>query len=976
MKIRKSLSAKQLAAVLFCLLLLCVFLPLAPVFTPAEEAGKVVRVGWYESAFHQTDSYGRRSGYGYEYQQRVGTYTGWTYEYVEGSWSELFEKLVNGEIDLLSDVSYTEERAQNILYSSESMGAEDYHAFIAPDNTEIRPDDFSTFNGKRVGVNKNSIQEQMFIEWAESHNVYPEIVELTGKSPELIEMLFSGEIDVLITLDIYGSTSDMVPVCKTGSSNIYFGINKNRPDLKNDLDVAMNRILEENRYYNQQLAEKYEDGQGINDFLSVDEKNWLTEHGPIRVGYQTGYLPFSDLGQESETLTGALSDYLEIAKTTEKNAELDFVTVPFNSEEQGFKALAEDRIDALFPVYLSVFDGEQRGVSITDPFVVTTMHAAVRSSDRRGLSQDEEMNVAVPRENLNYRTFLMDKFPNWNLIPVTDVKEGAEQVAAGGADCILVSNYRIPVLDDLCKQYKLSTLSTGQDLKLSFAVRLEDDCLFSILNKVNHQIPDTVVNSALTSYSFTAERVTFADFLRDNLVYVLIAAAIIVIIILLLILHTVRAQRKASEGRSLIRKTERDRLTNLYNRDFFFVYANQMFRETPEKPRDAVVLNIERFHTVNTLNGREFGDAVLRALGNEAGLFALENEGIAGRFEGDRFDIYCAHRKNYNNVLGRFQTKMNTLFPNADIRLRMGVMPWQDGMEPEVMFDLARAACSTIRGKYNMPLMVYDEEMRRHEIFNERLKKDLSLAISEKQINVYYQPKFDIRSDTATLFSAEALIRWRHPELGVIMPGDFVPLLEQSGQVTELDHYVWAEAARQMASWKKQYGFWLPVSVNLSRVDIFDPDLMKVLDDIVIRYGVPRSSLKLEITESAYTENSDQLIQVIRELRMKGFEIEMDDFGSGYSSLNMLSSMPVDVLKMDREFIRNIEKEEKDVRLVELILNIGKNLKIPVIAEGVETEGQLRLLKQLGCPLVQGFYFSRPVPAAEFEKQFIQKVKA
>jgi EAL domain-containing protein (putative c-di-GMP-specific phosphodiesterase class I) len=188
-----------------------------------------------------------------------------------------------------------------------------------------------------------------------------------------------------------------------------------------------------------------------------------------------------------------------------------------------------------------------------------------------------------------------------------------------------------------------------------------------------------------------------------------------------------------------------------------------------------------------------------------------------------------------------------------------------------------------------------------------------------------------------------------------------------------LDNYVWEEAARQIAAWRDRYGVALPVSVNLSRVDVFDPSLIATLDDIVARNGLDRATLKLEVTESAYTENANQLIKVIDELRSKGYEIEMDDFGSGYSSLNMLSSMPVDILKMDIAFIRNIESSTKDLRLVELIVDIARYLNVPVIAEGVETENQLGLLKDVGCDIVQGYYFSRPLPAADFEQKVLAK---
>ena len=317
------------------LLILCMMIALhTQILLPAaaqEAVQKTVKVGWYESAFHRTDEFGRKSGYGYEYQQRIAIYSGWNYEYVEGSWSELFEKLVNGEIDLLSDVSYTPERAEKILYSAEAMGTEDYHLFISPTNTEIRPDDFSTLNGKLVGVNKNSIQEKLFIDWAKNHNVTPEITELTGKTPELLEMLARGEIDALVTLDTYATTADIISVCKIGSSDVLFGISKSRPDLKQDLDMAMNRIFEDNRNFNQQMTEKYHKAGSVNSFLTENEQNWVTEHGKIRVGYRDNDLPFCALSEDGKTLTGMLADYLAFAETCEKNAKLSFETLAFQT---------------------------------------------------------------------------------------------------------------------------------------------------------------------------------------------------------------------------------------------------------------------------------------------------------------------------------------------------------------------------------------------------------------------------------------------------------------------------------------------------------------------------------------------------------------------------------------------------------------------------------------------------------------------
>ncbi|MBR3017838.1 MAG: EAL domain-containing protein [Clostridia bacterium] len=955
-------------------LLLCFVLALAftlPGTARAEESRKVVRVGWYESAFHHTDEFGRKSGYGYEYQRRLSIYTGWTYEYVEGSWSQLLEKLIAGELDLLSDVSYTAERAEKILYSAEAMGSEGYHVFIAPENKEIRADDFSTLNEKKVGVNKNSIQEKLFVAWAESHNVTPEIVESTEKTPVLLEMLANGEFDALVTLDTYGNSADVIPVCKIGFAESFFGINKNRPDLKQDLDVAMNRLFEDNRDYNQQLTERFNKSSTVNSFLTSDEIEWISSRKVIRVGYRDNFLPFCDLDDESSQLTGALSDFLGFAEKSQRNAALHFETRAFPTTEAALQALANHEIDCVFPLSISAYDGEQRGVISTDPLVSSEIYAVVRTADHQGIERDREMTVALAIGNPSYETFVKDHFPNWNIVYYYDTESAFRDITSGKADCVLVSNYRLSRVNEQLAKHKLSALATGEVMYVSFGMNWEDDDLYSILNKVTRLSSDTMANSALTKYGFLDENVSLRDFLRANWAYFVAGAAVIAVIILLLALKNVKTKAKAEEGQQIISETERDPLTGLYNWNFFLVYANRLRRENPEKHRDAVIVNIDRFHSINALHGRDCGDQILKELGKAIQDIANEMGGIAGRSHADRFDIYCREGADWQAKLEHLQDHMSSRFDKVSIHLRMGVKPWSEGMEPELQFDKARIASHKLRGSFQSLAMVYDTAMEQQEERDQRLLNDLDHALEKHELEVYYQPKYKIQSEAPRLSSAEALVRWRHPELGMISPEDFIKLFEQSGQISILDNYVWEEAARQIAAWRDQYHFTLPVSVNLSRVDVFDPGLIDTLDSIIKRHGLKSSDLKLEVTESAYTENADQLIRVIGELRGKGYEIEMDDFGSGYSSLNMLSSLPLDVLKMDIDFIRNIERNEKDFRLVELIIDIARYLRVPVVAEGVETENQLKLLKDAGCDIVQGYYFSRPLPAEEFTEKIL-----
>ena len=422
-----------------------------------------------------------------------------------------------------------------------------------------------------------------------------------------------------------------------------------------------------------------------------------------------------------------------------------------------------------------------------------------------------------------------------------------------------------------------------------------------------------------------------------------------------------------SEGRQLISAAEHDSLTGLYSRNFFFEYAHRIYTYHPELHMDAVVLNIEQFHTVNDLHGREFGDEVLRVIGSEIRAFLRESEGIASRIEADRFDLYCIHQNDYASLLERFQKKVSEISPNISIHLRMGVKEWQKGIEPFLLFDRAQVACNKVRGDYQTPLMIYNEDMQKKELLNQQLLNDLRPAIEHHQFEVYYQPKYDIRCNPPRLCSCEALIRWNHTDLGMIPPFSFIPLFEGNGLINIVDSYVWAEAARQVEEWRRKYGITIPVSVNLSRSDVFDPTLVDRLVRLVKDHHLDPKQFKLEVTESAYTDNAQRLLDVIEQLRNLGFEVEMDDFGSGYSSLNMLSEMPIDVLKMDMKFIRNIETSPTDLRLVQLILDIARYLHVPVVAEGVETIGQLDLLRKSGCDLVQGYYFSPPVPPEEFE---------
>ena len=963
---RLNITFKRIISVV---MLLTVVLSFTFAVQAKENKPKVVRVGWFDSSYNSLDERGRRSGYSYEYQLKISAYNGWTYEYVEGSWSDLFQMLIDGEIDLMSDISYTEERSKLMLYPTLPMGTEEYYLFVAAGKSGIKNNDYSSLKGKKVGVNKDSYQEILYTNWAKENNIEAEQIEVTSTEDESLEMLESGELDAYVTVDSFMDPSRAVPMFKIGSSDYYFAVNKNRPDLLDDLNMAMSKIQDEDRFYNQKMFEKYIRTAGANAFFTDVESQWLEKNETIRVGYQDNYMAFCAEDKKTGELTGVLKDYLEIAENSIPNAHISFETVSYPTVEAAIKALKNGKIDCVFPANLNGYEAETQGIVTTPALMTTEMYAVVLSANPDIFSKEEPITVAVNKGNINYDAFVAERYPNWKKSYFKDTKECLKAISTNKADCLIISNYRLNNLSRICDNYHLTEISIGKSMDYCFAVAKGNTELYSILSKTTSMVPESVINAALTQYITQDAKLTLIDVLEDNMPIVLAVISGTGIIILILLIMTLRTVKKSKQ---LILATETDDLTGLYNRKYFFEYADIMYHEHPLKHKDAIVLNIEQFHSINELHGREVGDDILRVLGNEIREVTNELGGIAGRFEADRFDIYCNHTDDYEGIFNRLQSKLDQISPNTNIRLRMGVMPWQDKLEPVQLFDRARTACNMARGHYSEHMIVYDKKVANREQYEQRLVNDLRNAIETKQFEIYYQPKYDIQSNPEKIVSAEALVRWNHPEFGRIPPNDFIPLFENNGLIKLLDKYVWSEVGRKMAQWREKYGVIIPISVNVSRVDVFDPRLCETLEEILETNNLDHNSFMLEVTESAYTEDADKVIPVLEGLRDMGYKFEMDDFGTGYSSLSMLSEMPIDGLKMDGAFIRNIEYDPKELQMVALILDIAKNLNVPVIAEGVETEKQLKKLKELGCEKVQGFYFSKPIPSDEFEKKYFE----
>jgi len=437
-----------------------------------------------------------------------------------------------------------------------------------------------------------------------------------------------------------------------------------------------------------------------------------------------------------------------------------------------------------------------------------------------------------------------------------------------------------------------------------------------------------------------------------------------------MVLARIQRTIELSEDKYIIQTTEYDALTGLYNESYFYQYSAQYERLLPQKPMDAVTVDVSHFRLFGELYGQEAGQTVLRRLADGIRAVLAERGGLGCRRDDDIFFLFLPHADDYEALRARLQEAVGEAGRDGRIQLCMGVYPCLDGTEeiPE-RFERARTARDTLHQKKMQTVAVYDASLHEQQLYQQRLIDEMDQALAERQFTVFYQPKYAIQGERPHLAGAEALIRWKHPTLGMISPGVFIPLFEENGLIPRLDRYVWREAAAQLAAWRDRYGVTIPVSVNVSRIDMYAPDLVATLCALVEENRLPPGAYHLEVTESAYTENSEQILRIVAQLRALGFPIEMDDFGSGYSSLNMLAELPIDALKLDMRFIRRLRgADDKASYIVQLMVNIAQYLSVPIIAEGVEEEAQLVRLKEMGCDVIQGYLFSPPVPPEEFEK--------
>lgn len=415
---------------------------------------------------------------------------------------------------------------------------------------------------------------------------------------------------------------------------------------------------------------------------------------------------------------------------------------------------------------------------------------------------------------------------------------------------------------------------------------------------------------------------------------------------------------------------ERDPITNLLTEKAFYEKADKMLKGNPDQDFDILAVDIERFKVVNDAFGTAAGNQLLCDLSACLLDFGGGELSLCARIRADLFAVLMPHKEIRCKVLEDRLEKFTDSYPlPARIEIKAGIYRIEErGISTARMCDRAFIAVESIKGIFSKRLAYYDDSMRRKMLMEQKILDTMVESLLREDFLVYLQPK--VQLGTGKMIGAEALVRWKHPELGMISPAEFIPVFEKNGFIYSLDMYVWRKACEILKGWKASGMYEVPIAVNVSRMDIYHGDLPEHFGLLIETYGLKPQDLHLEITESAYISDSQQLLAVVERLRNWGFVVEMDDFGSGYSSLNTLSELPIDVLKLDLKFLREETETKRRHATMQAVINLALELGLQVIAEGVETEQQAQRLALMGCQYAQGYYYGHPMPQEEFEEHF------
>lgn len=965
MKSRKKLQRNKSKVV--CLFLVAALvlsiLPIGVVSFKADET--IIRVGYDANSSFIQENNGDYYGYGVEYLEKIAEYTGWKYEYVkDDSWHGCLDKLRNGEIDLICTAHYTQERANEFNYSSIPLGYETSLLYAEIDS-EISYQDFQAMKGSRIGLLADSYSAQDFEKYAVKQNIEYQGVYFEEEN-EMMLALEKDEIDMMVIASRY-ATPELKLIDASGANAFYCISSKENPGLIQDVEEVLQQIMFDEPLFESSLMERYFSHSALSSEppFTKEELEYIKSLGAVKIKMLQHQKPSCYI-ENGETK----GIWAEVVKLLSEKSGVQFeleASVENEYSEEKYEEYLANGYLLLRTQRAMEFNSGIEGTIVSNP--ITSVSLAYVKRQAAFVEDKYVSHVIATTRDLEYLEPLLEKEnPDYEIQYFEDARSCFEALINKEAGLVIQNSHRASYLMQKPEYAEKLVVVPGVDHGNNIYIVAPDDQqkLIGIINKAIHHITNAEINEVvkreLLMHPYPIE---VDDFLYLNWEWVIV---VVILIFLVFVIYTIFTQRLATakiqkkEYELLQKKVQLDEITGLYNRSYFYEIARELIKEADEE-MCIITMDISNFKIVNELYGMNVGDRLLKEIGEQVQKLDKEHHMIPARFMADHYYM-CMPKSEFEQI--EFPKTFKTFLEDMDIRVVYGVFLVEDNkdMPVNIMCDRAFLAAHDKGYKYVEYIHFYNDTERQQLLLEQEVENEMERALEEKQFYIMIQPKYD--PNTEKIVGGETLVRWKHPQKGIISPGIFIKIFEKNGFIIQLDYFVWEETCRVQAQMKQKGIKTVPVSINVSRAHFYGSELKSKLLDLIQKYHLETSDIELEITESICGEDSENIYDLIRELREEGFKIAMDDFGSGYSSLNMLKEMPLDIIKMDLKFLDG--EETKSRLILKALIEMSQTMDLTVIVEGVEIKSQVDFLREFKDCYVQGYYFSRPVVDEAFEE--------
>lgn len=948
--------ATSSTVVLFLMLFIFSLLPLSA-FAHAAPT-RTVKVGnFLYKGFLDSGENGTHSGYAYEYLQEIAKHTGWTYEFVDASWQDSLKMLETGQIDIMGALIKTPER-QDLLDYPKYPSGKSYGTLVTNlDNNILAYEDFQNFNGLAVGAMVDSQQTDYFLDYAKGHGFEPQIIYYTNQN-DLNAALETGAVKAIIMNAILRQP-DLRIVAQFGDDDFYFATTKGNQEILNGLNTALEKIHYANPYFDSTLNKEYFDNE-INTPVSLtrEELNFLKTSDAIACVYTRADDPISYYNEKTKEFKGISADLMALIS---QKTGLRFEYIPVDTTTEAVDMIINGNAAVLANKNQDFDWAQQRNVHLTTPYLV--------SDTIKVSSANSNNNIAIYDQNAQNELVGAEVDAGATVKQYKTAKECLEAVRNGDARMTLLNSTIASYYGNDPRYYELQFTQLYGNVNNTGLVVGEgaNPALLSILNKALDSISSTEINQMTSNNIKTGLPSSFLTFLYgkplDTLF--LVGGILSLIIIILVILVRIKVKNAATIQKMLYT----DALTGHPNDKAFNEEAKKRIDTDPEAYA-LVYLDLHQFKYINDTFGYKEGDLLLKNISSILNRFIRKDE-LFARIYADKFVLLLkgSNSQGLSDQLKKLSKNLTYLscdaFEHVNFIFHGGIYQMHKGNDIGMARDRANYAKDTILDSFSTTFVFYDDIMRNRILSEKTLESSMQRALDAGEFVPFFQPKVNVL--TGDVIGCEALVRWNHPQKGILPPVAFIPFFEKNGFIINIDFAVFKTSCQYLKEWIDRGNVAVTVSVNFSRQHIQNKQFARQLKSIADHYGIPTKYLEIEITETMELENVETAVAFANDLKQYGFQISIDDYGSGYSSISFLEKLPVDSLKLDRSFLLSAMVSPKARDIMRHLVTAVKNNGITVICEGIEEIEQRDFIISQNCLYAQGYLYAKPLPKDEFE---------